>query len=57
MRWKLTKRAVLIASFFLPVAVMLALFAVKRIYPFGDRSFLSGDLYHQYMPLDRKSVV
>ena len=50
MRWKLTKRAVLIASFFLPVAVMLALFAVKRIYPFGDRSFLSGDLYHQYMP-------
>ena len=45
MRWKLTKRAVLIASFFLPVAVMLALFAVKRIYPFGDRSFLSGDLY------------
>lgn len=50
MKWKLTGRTVLIASFFLPVAVMLALFAVKRIYPFGDRSFLSGDLYHQYMP-------
>ncbi len=41
---------VLAASFLIPVIVMLVLFAVKRIYPFGDRSFLSGDLYHQYMP-------
>ena len=34
----------------LPFLIMLTLFAVKGIYPFGDRSFLSGDLYHQYMP-------
>lgn len=45
-----TERAALILSFLLPVGVMLALFAVNGIYPFGDRSFLSGDLYHQYMP-------
>lgn len=44
------ERVVLLLSFFLPVTVMLVLFAVKGIYPFGDRSFLSGDLYHQYMP-------
>lgn len=44
------EKLVPILSFILPVAVMLVLFAVKGIYPFGDRSFLSGDLYHQYMP-------
>lgn len=43
-------RAVLVLSFFLPVAVMMVLFAINGIYPFGDRTFLSGDLYHQYMP-------
>lgn len=42
--------AVLISAFLLPVAVMLFLFIVNSIYPFGDRSFLTGDLYHQYMP-------
>lgn len=42
--------AVLISAFLLPVAVMLCLFIVNSIYPFGDKSFLSGDLYHQYMP-------
>lgn len=47
--WKL-KRAAMVFSFVLPAAVMLVLFAVKNIYPFGDRTFLSGDLYHQYMP-------
>lgn len=40
----------LLLAFLLPVAVMLLLFIVKSIYPFGNRSFLSGDLYHQYMP-------
>ncbi len=44
------ERLALIASFLLPVAVMLVLFIINGIYPFGDRSFLSGDLYHQYMP-------
>ncbi|MCM1193394.1 MAG: YfhO family protein [Acetatifactor muris] len=40
----------LLLSFWLPVAVMIVLFIVNGIYPFGGRSFLSGDLYHQYMP-------
>lgn len=40
----------LLLAFLLPVLVMLAIFIIKGIYPFGDRSFLSGDLYHQYMP-------
>ena len=37
-------------SFFIPVTVMLILFVIRGIYPFGDRSFLFGDMYHQYMP-------
>lgn len=40
----------LFLSFLIPSAIMLLLFMVKRIYPFGDRSFLFADLYHQYMP-------
>lgn len=39
-----------IAAFFLPIFIMLVVFAVDGIYPFGDRSFLSTDMYHQYMP-------
>ena len=39
-----------VIAFLLPFVIMLTLFVIKGIYPFGDRSFLSGDLYHQYMP-------
>lgn len=42
--------AALILSFVLPVTIMLSLFIIKGIYPFGDRSFLFSDMYHQYMP-------
>lgn len=44
------QRAVLALSLFIPIVIMLALFVIKRIYPFGDRSFLFSDMYHQYMP-------
>lgn len=37
-------------AFFLPVLSMLCIFAGNQIYPFGDRSFLRTDLYHQYAP-------
>ena len=43
-------RLTLTLAFLLPVFVMLALFIINGIYPFGDRCFLSADLYHQYMP-------
>lgn len=46
------KKSLLMAflAFLLPVAVMLVLFAGNGIYPFGDRSFLVTDMWHQYMP-------
>ncbi len=34
----------------IPVGIMLLLFLVNGIFPFGDRSFLFSDMYHQYMP-------
>lgn len=37
-------------AFGIPALIMLILFAVNGIYPFGDRSFLFSDMYHQYMP-------
>lgn len=37
-------------AFLVPAVIMLALFVIKGIYPFGDRSFLFSDMYHQYMP-------
>lgn len=49
-------KIILLSSFLLPVLVMLILFMIKSIYPFGDASFLSGDLYHQYMPFFREML-
>ena len=37
-------------SFFIPIIGMLIVFGINKIYPFGDRSFLRTDLYHQYAP-------
>ncbi len=37
-------------SFLVPSLVMLLIFAIRSIYPFGDRSFLHIDMYHQYFP-------
>lgn len=39
-----------LTAFLLPVLVMLIIFAVQKIFPFGDRSFLNIDMYHQYFP-------
>ncbi|MCH5343815.1 MAG: YfhO family protein [Acetatifactor sp.] len=44
------QRAALLLSFVLPVSIVLSIFVAKGIYPFGDRSFLYSDMYHQYMP-------
>lgn len=41
---------ILLIGFLLPTAIMLVLFAIRGIFPFGDRSFLFSDMYHQYMP-------
>ena len=45
-----TKQKLYIISFGIPFLTMLVLFAINKIFPFGDRSFLNIDMYHQYFP-------
>ena len=44
------KNSLYLAAFFLPFSVMMSIFILQGIYPFGDRSFLHVDMYHQYFP-------
>ena len=37
-------------SFLLPFLIMILIFAMKGIYPFGDVTFMSKDYYQQYTP-------
>lgn len=46
--WK--DRLPYLLAFFIPALSMIMIFIGKEIYPFGDRSFLRTDLYHQYAP-------
>ena len=47
---KMNERLIYCLSFLLPVILMLGIFISKGIFPFGERSFLRTDLYHQYAP-------
>ncbi|WP_077612017.1 YfhO family protein [Clostridium sp. Marseille-P2415] len=40
----------LAAAFFVPIAIMIIIFAQRGIFPFGEESFLRTDMYHQYAP-------
>lgn len=40
----------LLAAFFIPVFVMVVIFAQRGIFPFGEECFLRTDMYHQYAP-------
>ena len=37
-------------SFLVPVLSMLTIFIIRKIFPFGEESFLHIDMYHQYFP-------
>ena len=44
------KNLIYILSTVIPLILMLVIFIVREIYPFGDESFLHIDMYHQYFP-------
>lgn len=44
------ERLPLILAFVIPILIMIGVFAGKSIYPFGEKSFLRTDMYHQYAP-------
>lgn len=47
---KFTLNKLYLFAFLIPTLIMLVIFAVREIYPFGDSSFLHIDMYHQYFP-------
>lgn len=47
--WK-RDRLVLLAAFFVPFIILGIIYAAQGFYPFGNRSPLTIDLYHQYAP-------
>lgn len=46
----LEKHKLEITAFLIPVIILLILYIVRNIYPFGDRSYMRVDFYHQYAP-------
>lgn len=46
----LLEKSPFLISFFVPVLIMIGIFIQRRIFPFGDNSFLRTDMYHQYAP-------
>ena len=53
---KKIERFALLGALIIPMVIMLGIFVAYRIYPFGDRSFLASDMYHQYMPFFREMM-
>ncbi len=43
-------KAVYVMAFIVPLVIMTAIFAIRGIYPFGDKCYLRSDMYHQYCP-------
>lgn len=39
-----------IIAFIIPLVMMIAIYYVRKIYPFGDNCYLRSDMYHQYAP-------
>lgn len=46
--WK--EAAPFLCAFLIPILIMIGIFIERGIFPFGDRSFLRTDMYHQYAP-------
>ncbi|MEG1848110.1 MAG: YfhO family protein [Lachnospiraceae bacterium] len=46
----LQRNYIYLLSFMIPVVIMITIFIARSIFPFGDRSFLHVDMYHQYFP-------
>ena len=42
--------AVYIMSFIVPLIIMIAIYIMRKIAPFGDNIYLRSDMYHQYAP-------
>lgn len=50
----LDKNKVYIASFLVPFVIMLILYVIREVFPFGERAYMRMDFYHQYAPFMRE---
>lgn len=39
-----------VLSFFIPVTILILIYILRGVYPFGQQCFLRSDMYHQYAP-------
>ncbi|MGN0383588.1 MAG: YfhO family protein [Eubacterium sp.] len=46
----LKSNLVYILAFIIPVIIMVVIYIIKEIYPWGDNMYLRSDCYHQYAP-------
>ena len=44
------KKSVYLISFLVPFVIMIVVYMMKSIYPFGRDCYLRSDMYHQYAP-------
>lgn len=40
----------LIVAFIIPAVILVIIYYMRKIYPFGDNTYLRSDCYHQYAP-------
>ena len=43
-------RSVYVLAFIVPLIIMVAVYAIRSIFPFGENCYLRSDMYHQYCP-------
>ena len=50
----LSDNGTFIAAFLIPVFVMILIYYIRGVYPFGTEMYLRSDMYHQYAPFHRE---
>ena len=43
-------KPVYVFAFAVPIVIMIAIYALRGIFPFGEECYLRSDMYHQYCP-------
>ena len=44
------KNLPVILAFLIPIGILLGVYIIRGVFPFGDNMFLRSDMYHQYAP-------
>lgn len=41
-------------AFLIPIGIMIIMYMIREIYPFGEEMYLRSDMYHQYAPFHQE---